>query len=66
MYSNQRAKARKVFCIKLMDYKKVDCLGKIMRNTEIVKARKDDEFFTSNWRGQAMNIYKDYKFVNVF
>ena len=27
-----------------MDYKKVDCLGKIMRNTEIIKARKDDEF----------------------
>jgi hypothetical protein len=66
MYSNQRAKARKVFCIKLMDYKKVDCLGKIMRNTEIIKVRKDDEFFTSNWRGQAMNIYKDYKFVIAF
>ncbi len=66
LYSNYKAKARKVFCTKLMDYKKVDCLGKIMRNTEIIAPRKDNNFYSSNWQGQAMNIYKNYKFVIAF
>ena len=63
MYSNQRAKARKVFCIKLMDYKKVDCLGSVLNNT---KLDKTEARYVSDWDDKAMNIYKDYKFVIAF
>ena len=63
MYSNQKAKARKVFCIKLMDYKKVDCLGSVLNNT---KLDKTETRYVSDWDDKAMNIYKDYKFVIAF
>ena len=63
MYSNQKAKARKVFCTKLMDYKKVDCLGSVLNNT---KLDKTETRYVSDWDDKAMNIYKDYKFVIAF
>ena len=63
MYSNQKAKARKVFCIKLMDYKKVDCLGSVLNNT---KLDKTEARYVSDRDDKAMNIYKDYKFVIAF
>ena len=63
MYSNGKAKARSIFCEKLMAYKKVDCLGLVMRNTEIVTARTS---WASNWLEEQFYIYKDYKFNIAF
>ena len=60
IYSNKRAKARVVFCKKLMKYKKVDCLGRVLKNAEedIPKNIPNDE--------KQQYIYKDYKFSIAF
>lgn len=54
---------RNEFCRKLMSYKKVDCLGKVMHN-------KDDERLgsrdNSNWRELKHQVLQEYKFTIAF
>lgn len=54
---------RNEFCRKLMSYKTVDCLGKVMHN-------KDDKRLgtreNSNWRELKQQILREYKFTIAF
>jgi hypothetical protein len=45
-----------------MRYKKVDCLGEVLRNTERI-IPKSRPFV---WRNEQLDIYKDYKFTIAF
>ena len=65
MYSNPRAYYRIKFCKKLMNYKWVDCLGKVLRNTELV-IPKSELPEGSDWKAEQLYLYKDYKFTIAF
>lgn len=62
LYSNDFAKPRKEFCKKLMDYKRVDCMGQVLHNTDIPEGYGRD----GQWEQTQLQIYKDYKFVIAF
>ena len=65
VYSNDQngdgARLRKTFAQKLMQYKKVDCPGKILHNFE----DDIDERF-GDWRKSKVNFLKKYKFTIAF
>ena len=64
IYANKRAKARIVFCKKLMKYKHVDCLGRVLKNADdnIPENLKQPD---TQPEGQ-LYVYKDYKFSIAF
>lgn len=64
MYHNGAAIARRIFCKKLMKYKRVDCLGAVMRNTEAVVPKAISN--NHNWRQEQLHIYNRYKFTIAF
>ena len=64
MYHNDTALARKIFCKKLMQYKQVDCLGRVMRNTQIIKPKDISD--NTNWKQEQLHIYNQYKFTIAF
>lgn len=56
--SNEDASFRKEFVMKLMEYKKVDCYGKLFKNCS------NDIIETTSWYNpHIMDIIKDYKFM---
>ena len=54
-YSNPRPKERIIFCQKLMNYKRVDCPGKVLKNMESIDSS-----------GGKMQFLKKYKFTIAF
>lgn len=68
LYRNSRPRHRKRFCLALMKYKRVDCLGEVLRNNDLItvkeEAAKEDKNFS--WEEQQLSIYKDYKFSIAF
>ncbi len=66
VYSNAKdgwaTKLRQDFALKLMEYKKVDCAGKVLNNmtSEVLNARD------GNWQEGKMMFLKDYKFTISF
>ena len=65
IYSNSKngegAPLRIEFCKQLMNYKKVDCLGKVLHNTDI-----DFEGRSGNWAQSKIEVLKGYKFTIAF
>ncbi len=61
--ASRGGRLRDEFCKSLMDYKTVDCLGKVMHN-------KDDERLGSrdnpNWRELKQQVLQEYKFTIAF
>ena len=60
IYGNKRAKARIVFCKKLMKYKHIDCFGRVLNNA---KENVPENIPESD---RQLYIYKDYKFSIAF
>lgn len=56
IYSNPRALERQVFCRKLMEYKPVDCPGRVLNNMAGLNAGWDEK----------LNFLKQYKFTIAF
>lgn len=54
---------RNSFCEQLMEYKTVDCLGKVLHNAEDPLL---GDRFASNWNERKINVLKKYKFTIAF
>ena len=63
MYQNKYPRERVWFARKLMKYKFVDCLGRILNNTKLDDSKTR---YVPDWRSKQLDIYKDYKFVIAF
>lgn len=65
VYSNEKdgnaAKLRKEFALKLMEYKKVDCPGRVLNNmSDAIEPREGD------WKKGKLEFIKNYKFTIAF
>ena len=66
IYSNESwgdgAKIRKEFCLKLNEYKHIDCPGKVLNNMEdAISAR-----YSTDWSDEKRRFIKNYKFTIAF
>lgn len=67
IYGNKRglAKYRADFCQKLMDkYKFVHCLGRVLRNCDMVMPKPKDTFY--DWETEKYHLLSDFKFTIAF
>lgn len=75
IYSNalngEGARLRVVFCKKLAEYKKVDCLGSVLHNvTDGIERRYEKDYakvvLNSNWERAKIDTLSGYKFTIAF
>lgn len=60
--SGTGAKLRKDFCLKLSEYKRVDCPGRVLNNMD----NTCGERMASNWMADKLEFLKQYKFTIAF
>jgi hypothetical protein len=62
IYKNDQARERVQFCRKLLDKKHVDCLGTVLKNTEIIEPKNH----TESWKNEKLSLLKQYRFTIAF